>query len=176
MLEKSKWAVAMVRLPIQMLTVGGLRSNIGSVSARPFSSRKPGQEEVDVGRADVEGGRVVVVEVRFDAPQELGQRHALGLEIEARHVVIVEEAAADLRRASVADHRPAAVERSEIFDGGGGRLRSRGARSPNPCDPFEDCRLLRFEELGKGNPLRIESVDLPNLARDLRHRHRELAS
>ena len=128
------------------------------------------KEQIDVGGADVEGRRVLVIQVRFNAPQKLRQLHPPGFEIETRYVFVVEEASADLGRSGKADHRAAAVERCKIVDRRSGGLGASACDFPVFDDAFQNCGLLRFQELRERNALGIEPLNHPSFALNLRHR------
>ncbi len=129
-----------------------------------------GQVQIHVGRADIDGRRLIVVEVREDAVEVLDERAAIRFEIEPRGVLRVAEAAFQLRPCDEGEDLASLVEGLEIL----GCLRGRAGARERPVARHapEDRRPFRRHELVLWDRVRGDALDYSRLAGRLRHRVR----
>ena len=127
---------------------------------------------VDIGRTDIEGGRVRPSFTRQDPLQELVEPDPAGFEIEAGDGVVVEEPAANLRLARVGHDRLAAVESKEIVGGRPRRFLPVPNQRPIPGRALEDHRLLRLDERVERDPIGRNALLGADLAGLRVHRRR----
>ncbi len=76
------------------------------------------QEQVEIGRADIEGWRVRVAEMTFHLVEGVSKVGTSALEIEAGDILIIKETATLLWLGNKQRHRPALIEALEIVHGG----------------------------------------------------------
>ncbi len=123
-----------------------LEAEIGVIERQIVLGPEAGQEAVDIGRSDIDGGLPLAATGGEDAREDLAERLAPRGEVHAADIGIVMEPAADFRRPGEHRNRALAAKALEIIR----RLpRPRQAAlddRPVPRQPREDHRLLSGEE------------------------------
>jgi hypothetical protein len=127
---------------------------VASAEVDVVLAAQAGQHGVDGGRADVDGGRARILAVALHLVEHGVQARVRRVVIEAGQVLVVEEAAADLRLAQHRADGGAAVEAAQVGVGGVDRAARGVHQRPVRRQAAHDVRLGGAQQLvGRGNRL-----------------------